>query len=335
MSDETSAWGRLARWKGVGQWLVVALVLFFLGRVLVRHWGELQATQWQVNVPILLGSYGLLGLTWLALVANWRWLMRRMGAPLRLGVAWRIWFLSNIVRYVPGNIWQFLGMVYLCAQEGVARTTTLASILIYQVTSVVAGLVAAGATYLAVGRLDLLAGGAQETAGRLPWHISLGGLVAALALAVVVCYPPLINGALRWLFRLLRREPVQVDLRVSDLAQFFLQRLGIWFLHGAAFAVFVRSVYPVTWADFPTLGAAFALSWVAGFVSLLTPSGLGVREAVQTALLGVVLPLPVSVALALLSRLWLMGGELAGAGFGLVLGRWRRTREAAPEVPGA
>ena len=77
----------LARLKPVGQWLIVALVLFFLGRVLVLQWNEVKAVEWQVNVPILAGSYALLGLAWLTLVAKWRWLMERMGAPLGLGVS--------------------------------------------------------------------------------------------------------------------------------------------------------------------------------------------------------------------------------------------------------
>jgi hypothetical protein len=97
--------------------------------------------------------------------------------------------------------------------------------------------------------------------------------------------------------------------------------LGIWVLQGLAFAIFVKAVYPTSVVDFPLLGAAFVLSWVIGFVSLLTPSGLGVREAAQSALLATVLPLPVSVALALLSRVWLIAGEVAGAAVGLALGR--------------
>jgi uncharacterized membrane protein YbhN (UPF0104 family) len=325
--------GTLSRLRAAGQWLVAALVLFFLGRLLARHWAELQTTDWQVDVPLLLGAYGLLALAWLALVANWRWLLGRLGARLDLPAAWRIWFLSNIVRYVPGNIWQYLGMVYLGAQAGVARTTTLASILIYQAASVVAGLVAAGGVYLLAGRPDLLAGLVPGASGQVPWSLSLAGLALALALAALVCYPPLINAALRWVFRLLGREPLQISLTAGDLAQFFLQRLGIWLLQGAAFALFVQSLVPLTWPDAPVVGAAFVLSWVVGFVSLLTPSGLGVREAAQTALLAVVLPVPVAVALALLSRLWLVGGELAGAGIGLLVGRPRG--RPAPEAPGA
>lgn len=312
-----------ARIKPVGQWLLVALVLFFLVRVLVLQWDELRAVEWQVDLPILVGSYVLLGLAWLALVANWRWLMERIGASLGLGVSWRIWFLSNIVRYIPGNVWQYLGMAYLCHQEGIATATTLASIVLYQVVSVASGLALAGGIYLAAGQAPVL-----------PREMPAWSLAGLVIVAVVVCYPPLMNWVLRRIFWLLRREPVQVELALGDVARFFLHRAGVWVLQGLAFAILVRSIYPVDLADLPAVAASFVVSWVIGFLSLLTPSGLGVREAVQAGLLALIVPVPVAVALAFLSRLWLVAGEAVGAGIGLAIGR-REKRESRQEVRGA
>jgi len=85
-------------------------------------------------------------------------------------------------------------------------------------------------------------------------------------------------------------------------------------------------------ADLPAVAASFVASWVVGFLSLLTPSGLGVREAVQAGLLSLVVPWPVAVALAILSRIWLIAGEVTGAGLGLALGRWGK-RGSGQEVP--
>ncbi|MEJ2209199.1 MAG: lysylphosphatidylglycerol synthase domain-containing protein [Anaerolineae bacterium] len=322
----------VARLKVGGRWLLAALVLFFLGRVLVNQWDEVRAVRWQVDMPILAAAYLLLGLAWLALVANWRWLMARMGAGLGLGASWRIWFLSNIVRYIPGNVWQYLGMVYLCRQEGIAAATTLASIVLDQVVSVASGLALAVVVYLASGGLSPTGGASAATTALLPSGLPLWGLAGLVVLAVVVCYPPLMNWLLRQAFRLLRREPVQVELAVGDVARFFLHRTGVWVLQGLAFAVLVRSVYPVGLADLPAVAASFVASWVVGFLSLLTPSGLGVREAVQAGLLSLVVPWPVAVALAILSRIWLIAGEVTGAGLGLALGRWGK-RGSGQEMP--
>jgi uncharacterized membrane protein YbhN (UPF0104 family) len=324
----------LARLKPVGQWLIVALVLFFLGRVLVLQWNVVKAVDWQMDVPFLAGSYVLLALVWSALVANWRWLMDRMGASLGFGTSWRIWFLSNIIRYIPGNVWQFLGMVYLCRQEGIAAATTLTSIVLYQVVSIASGLALAGGVYLLAGQTGLTSAPPAAEVRVLPWEFPWWGLIGIVVVAVVVCYPPLMNWFLRQIFRLLRKEPIQIQLALGHVARFFLHRAGIWVLQGLAFAIFVRSVYPVEEVDLPIIAASFVVSWVVGFISLLTPSGLGVREAVQAGLLALIVPLPVAVALAVLSRIWLVIGEVVAAGIGLAIGRWGR-RDSRQEVPSA
>jgi glycosyltransferase 2 family protein len=48
-----------------------------------------------------------------------------------------------------------------------------------------------------------------------------------------------------------------------------------------------------------------------GYLSFITPSGLGVREGVLTALLALVYPLPVAIVASLLFRLMCTLGEFA------------------------
>jgi uncharacterized membrane protein YbhN (UPF0104 family) len=225
-------------------------------------------------------------------------------------------------------------MVYLCRQEEIAAATTLASIVLYQVVSVGSGLALAGGVYLAAGQIGPAGEPAVAAVAALPWQLPTWGLAGLVIVAVVVCYPPLMNWLLRQGFRLLHREPVQVSLAMADVARFFLQRLGVWVLQGLAFAALVRSIYPVDPRDLPGIAASFVVSWVIGFMSLLTPSGLGVREAVQAGLLALIVPLPVAVALAILSRIWLITGEVTGAGIGLAIGRWGKqgSRQGVPSA---
>jgi uncharacterized membrane protein YbhN (UPF0104 family) len=82
-----------------------------------------------------------------------------------------------------------------------------------------------------------------------------------------------------------------------------------WAVTGLAFAALVASMYPLAPADVPQVVAAYA----AGFLALLTPAGLGVREGVLVVALAPVLPAGPALVVALLSRLWMMLVELAGA----------------------
>jgi len=94
-----------------------------------------------------------------------------------------------------------------------------------------------------------------------------------------------------------------------------------WLLTGLAFAVFVRSLYPLPAAEVPLVAAAYAAAYAAGFLSLLTPAGLGVREGVLVVALAPVLPAGPALVVALLSRLWMMAFELLGAGVALAVER--------------
>ena len=92
---------------------------------------------------------------------------------------------------------------------------------------------------------------------------------------------------------------------------------------GSAFALLAASITPVTPQQFAALIATWAAAYVIGYLSLLTPGGLGVREGVMILLLAPLFPAPVPTIIALAARLWMIVAEVVGAGIALVV----RTRE--------
>jgi hypothetical protein len=102
-----------------------------------------------------------------------------------------------------------------------------------------------------------------------------------------------------------------------------------WIISGCAFYLFVTSFAPADLRLVPDMAAAVVLSGILGLISLFAPAGLGVREAVLTALLSVYFSLPVGVAIALAFRLattLVDGLALIGA---LALQPWCRKRALA------
>ena len=83
----------------------------------------------------------------------------------------------------------------------------------------------------------------------------------------------------------------------------------------------------------PWLIAAFAAAYVLGYLSMLTPSGLGVREGVLVLLLEPLFPEPLPVVIALAARIWMTLGELGAAGVAALT--LRRTRTSPPTEPPA
>ncbi|MCG9132147.1 flippase-like domain-containing protein [Candidatus Poribacteria bacterium] len=100
--------------------------------------------------------------------------------------------------------------------------------------------------------------------------------------------------------------------------------LLLWICQGVAFFLFVQSFASVQWADAGVLTACFAFAWIIGFLSFLTPGGLGIREGLLGLLLANYMPAPQAVLVALLCRVWMLSAEIVLAGVAFALDRKQR-----------
>ena len=64
--------------------------------------------------------------------------------------------------------------------------------------------------------------------------------------------------------------------------------LLLWALLGVAFFLFIKSLTPVLISQLLVVTGIYAAAWSIGFLSVITPSGLGVREGVLSLLLTLV-----------------------------------------------
>jgi glycosyltransferase 2 family protein len=302
-----------SRWRTA---MVAVTVLTFFGIALAARWRDVTARKWEPDPGFLALATVLLTVSYAMVAALWAVALRR-AAGVGLARGARIWFAANLARYVPGNVWSFVGAVELARREGAPRRTTLAVMALAQLLSV--------GTALLVGLPVLIAGEA-----RLGWAAALGGLAVGLAGVLAV--------ALRHrLAALLRRRYPEVepgDLAPSPRAAALLAAgyAAYWVVTGLAFAALVRSLHPLAAADVPLAVAAYAAAYAIGFLALVTPAGLGVREGVLTVALAQIMPVGAALAVALLSRLWMMLVELLGAGLAHLLDRGVAARQ--PATPG-
>jgi uncharacterized membrane protein YbhN (UPF0104 family) len=114
-----------------------------------------------------------------------------------------------------------------------------------------------------------------------------------------------------------------------------------WPVLGLALWLLARGVGPAAATHLPLMIGAFALAWVAGFAVVISPGGLGVREAVLVGLLAPTLGEAHSILVAAASRIVFTAVDLAAAATGVLLLRRARARAAAeaagtgpPPAPG-
>lgn len=280
--------------------VVVALVFCVYG--LASHWDQTRHAMTTLSWPYIAAALlaGLLGLG--AWMLAWRSLLAGMGSPLPLRAAVRIYFVSQLGKYIPGSVWALVAQMELAKEHHVPRQRGATAALLSMATTIATGCAVAAVT------LPLTSSDATH---RYWWLLVLAPIFLALLHPRVVAY------ALNRALRLARRQPLD---RTADLGTMVLTvawtALG-WLLFGVHAWLLVRAAGG---SGFFLATGAYALAFTAGFLVIIAPGGVGVREAALTVALGPVLATGAPLVVALASRVVMTVADLAWAGAAVLLG---------------
>lgn len=294
----------------------VLLALLFMALLLRSQWQELQSYDWQISLRWLAISAGFLVAAWALEVVIWLRLVQAVGGQLPYWPAVRIWFLSAIVRYIPGNIWQPLSITLQAERRGVKPEATLTSIVLYQAVTLLAVTPIAAFYFAATGNWGVLTGIVGAAA---PWLIGLG----LAPVVIFIVQPAWLIEMVNWGLAKLGRARLPGGLTRAELL--LLLALGAldWLIWGAAFCALAFGIHAYTpaemWALAPHLIAVYSTAYVVGFLSFFTPSGLGVREGALYLLLVPIAGGATVTLLALAMRVWTMLGEAIAAGISALI----------------
>lgn len=296
---------------------VVVLWVAFL--VLRTQWSAVRTQIARLDVDwTWVGASGVIFLgTYAVLIETWREMLRAWSSRLGFLSAARIWTVSNLGRYVPGKVWQIGAMGVMAQRAGVSPIAATGSAVLNTVVNLAAGFVVVAG--LGWRLFDLPFAGGKR--------------VAVLFIAASITGLALLPLLLPWLLRIITRVTGR-DLGVGALPA---RAIGIaivgnllsWLLYGAAFATLARGILGETHGTLGAYIAVYALSYLAGYLVLFAPAGVGVREASMIALLPAArLTDPAQAAvLAVTSRLWLTALEIAPGALFLGFDGLRRPRK--------
>lgn len=294
---------------------LVAAAAWYVGDALL---GDLARLRAEVEAPgPLFWSGGALVLA-LMFVYPLLWLiiLRGVGVPLRVGPAYAIWWLTNLGKYIPGKAWMVLGRVYLARQHGKGRL--LESFAWEFVVNVSSSVIAALLLFWGPGG-----------------HRSLWPLVAAAAAVSLapLARPDLVQrvmqAPLAWIGRGTWEGGVRMR-RGPYLAALVLATLG-WLAWGVAHTWMLAGIGLD--APYWAVTGAYSLAWVLGYVVLVLPAGLGVREGALQFLMAPFLVAGGAALFALVSRTAIVLAEALAGLVGLLM--WRRLSVPPPSAPAA
>lgn len=264
----------------------------------------LSALSWAVLGAALVASLAYVGLTMLA----WRVILADLGSTLTLGESSRVFFVSQVGKYLPGGVWNVVAAAEMGTEHAIPRRRSVAVMVVSILVSIVTGMALAG--------VAVLAGPAEVRESY--WWVALTTpfLVASLA-------PPVLNRILVLALRLTRRPPLEHPLTTRSTLLASGWSVLAWMVAGAqVWMLAVASGLEATPATLALSIGGYALAWTIGFLAVVVPAGVGVREGVLGLVLAGSLGGGGVVVTVLLSRVLLTVADLAlGAGAALTMRR--------------
>ncbi len=269
----------LQRWlRRAGGALAVLGIVFVVLR-LRTYWGQIDLSRLDALAWAAVGGLSLLyGLSGVLLGVAWRDLLEQSGATAARRWAIKTYGLSQIGKYIPGNVFQFAARQARGMAAGVPGWALARSV---------------------AWELGLLA--------------ACGALFAFLVLPLVASWLPVVAsvalflGALAAAAALLRRFVGVATAEAFAWQAGFLLVSGLIFL---ALLAMVSGSGGDLWGLWLPVVGAYVVAWLAGLLTPGAPAGLGVRELVVLLLLGGSFAQPDLLLAVMLGRLVTVLGDV-------------------------
>jgi len=296
----------------LAQWILAGAIVWYAVSALHGQW--VSAAERLRNIQ---PSWALIGLataitlaTYVLLIDTWRRVVVASGERLSFGNAARIWFVSNLGKYVPGKVWSIAAMTMMARDSGVSPLAAAGSSVLMQLVTVAAGI------------------GVVLVTGARAIDQPLLAAVAGVGVISLLAFAPYLLPAAASLVRSVTGRQFALPRIPPALIWFAAVRAVVsWVAYGIAFQVFVSAVLGTATGAMSSYVAVYAASYIIGFLALFAPGGAVVREG---AMIAGMLRLGLSsqadaLVVAIASRLWLTATELAPGLIYLAL-----SRRAAP-----
>jgi uncharacterized membrane protein YbhN (UPF0104 family) len=195
---------------------------------------------------------------------------------------------SQMAKYVPGNIWQFVGRGLLYKQNGIKTDNILISILMENIFLLGSALLVS---------LFLLWFGNAEI-GFLDFKLYI--IAIFVILFIIFFKSERINKIKvnnKFMETIIILYNVSIAKRLQTLALFIIA----WLSFGLSFYLLLRSM-GIGNINLSVSGGYFIFSWLVGYLAFLVPGGIGVREYILVKMLANYTIEPIAFTISLVSR---------------------------------
>lgn len=293
--------------------MLATTVIYFAGRQLVINWTEVSQYHWTINPLLMILSVVFHLITFALFSKAWCLLMQAFGFSVPLKHGFKIAYIANLGRYIPGKIWPVFGMVYLLKKININKEVAFASWGIATILGLPPAFLAGFITiYFYPEMLS------DTLSGNLGISPFVAVVVTFLASFVLVFAPDKTIALFNWLLKTLRRPPVQFKLKKKVALQVYLVYFIGWICYGISFYTFMNAI--MSKPDIPAIAGigSFVMAYLIGYLAFFSPGGLGARELVLTTVLSPFLG-SIASGLAVTARVWNLISEFIATSIALII----------------
>jgi hypothetical protein len=298
-----SKWSWVRSVAGAG---VLCLGFLLLVYAFYNNWYELQGYNWEVNWRIV-GAAAAVNLVGSFLfVGGWNRIIHILGWSFPYRDALKVNFLSNLGKYIPGKLWFFGGVVYLCKQHGIPIKISAGSIGLMTLIQIVSALL--------IFVTSTMLWPSSSVLSTHSFKLVIIGVLGLLSLQ-----PHIIRFVLPRLGLDIDRSLMEDRIRYRTILGIIAYWMFIRAIDGASYFLLIRSLTDFPSVSFWVITGIISVSWVIGFLAVFVPAGLVVWEGSLVVLLSAYMPVGQAVVFSLLARILRTITDVLcfGVGFGL------------------
>ncbi len=285
-------------WKKTLSYIIVLTIFWFIFRQIYFSWNDLAQYEFQLNFLTLFFSLVIIIIYFIFISLGWHKLMRYLDVRnLKKLQAIKIRTISDLGRFIPGKIWLVVGRIYLCKKKQISEAKTTLSTLLEIAINIFAALI------IFLITLPFIPG--------IPSYTFYGFILIPILLMAL--HPKIFIPIFNYGLKLFKKPHDDLEITYIQILYLVILFILFWLFAGVSLFLLTYSFYQIPISLYLPLIGIFCISWVLGFLFFISPGGLGVREGILAVLFALVLPVPIALILAVLTRLWMLIGELLTA----------------------
>jgi len=288
--------------------LVILSIFAVLFQQLYSEWDNIASVQWKQNPIFFVLHFVFLIMMFSGLVMGWKNTYKLNGQEVTFCDASYTWLVSNLGKYIPGKIFMFAGRIGLSKIIGIRETICISALTIEHLFMLVATLPFLIALPFGVVQIDL------------KWLVGAMITISCVGLSFLIA-PKFFFQNLNKILVRIGKQQISANPTRALVVSLLSIYLVIWIFYGLSGAMLIYALELGNDLSLLRIFSSFVAAWVIGFLSFLTPGGLGVREGVLVLMLRPELETSQAILVAIIARISWTIIEMAGVVVGFYMKR--------------